>query len=475
MSEPEPLSHGDDADITRLHAVGDDPRVEPDADLPGMAQAASQAESPLPSDARAQAGRGANVAPGLMSRLTWFGGAVGQSLARLLGTAKRAVVERDRTVLTNPEAAALLTGAQNAERIDSRSRFWLTRGLAKQQRRRQRHDRVVVAIATLTAEVKDSVVLPASSDERSAILRPGVMAVRSTTARSMYLAHRSLTVFELIVILAEAGFWYQLGAQNIARSVPVLSTERLGSILLAVMLPAAGICLGRVTATCWGKLLAPGGEGRRRAADRWAGALASTIMFTITMAVTWVLVRWRFTQGLSFGSKVMPGGPTATIFVAFVVGLMLARTFAIDHATIDDDRDRQRFVRLERRRVRRLAAWRRADGSLRLRIEGRLSLIARVCAISETMLLSSRALRTDDPETAGVVDDATHASNATCSSDPWHLDLTRLPVRLHVLPEALERFHANRAPEETRADGGVDDPSVPPEVSDDERGENESV
>ncbi|GAA1614313.1 hypothetical protein ACFQY4_26020 [Catellatospora bangladeshensis] len=251
-----------------------------------------------------------------------------------------------------------------------------------------------------------------------------------------------LMVCEIVLCLAELNFWFETFSTDIDRSVPALGQQRISAFLLALALPLLGVMAARwAGATAQRALLHPAPDENQRRHQRIGASLALSLLLGVCTAV-FVLVRWRFTAGVSLGGIEIPATPMALMFAGFIIADALARAFLVSEkqrqsADRDQawhaDRDRERTAAA--RRTSADAAWVQAWLDLRGQVDAVLNEANLMANAGAVLITSHRAIDPQGPQSvmAAAVTARPVGSSGLTVADASMPQLLQLPAGSTVL------------------------------------------
>ena len=270
------------------------------------------------------------------------------------------------------------------------------------------------------------------------------------------ISRRQLAVAELFFVLAEIVFWYMVFGRDIEPTDPWYSISRIGPAILAVLVPLFGLMAARSAGGSWQRTIRhPATEPAERRFQR-AGTAASTVLLIAAALGVFMLVDWRYDEGVTLGALALPGFWMSWLFAGILLGDAIGRAFCTSELA-DTDHARAREVAADRARIGALSArltgdlrgWHTAWNALRFQVDTTMDAVARVVLTGEGMVLAARARRADRPAASPELAEATspvqtsrgaeRAGYALPSAEqPEHLDLGLLRPVLRALRSAVD-------------------------------------
>jgi len=150
---------------------------------------------------------------------------------------------------------------------------------------------------------------------------------------------KALLVVEIALIVVECLFWYNMFTETVSRSIGIWSMERVGAVLLALLIPVGGVAIARVMGPLGHRLVMQYPDGGRR--ERWGSAIALGAFVLVVGAVFW-LVHFRFAEA-ALGASELPAVPMAAVFALVLVGDMIARVFLVSEIRAQSDKRAKEF------------------------------------------------------------------------------------------------------------------------------------
>ncbi|MBO3089482.1 hypothetical protein [Cellulomonas dongxiuzhuiae] len=326
---------------------------------------------------------------------------------------------------TPAAAAALVTAVSTAHRLSGRAQRALLRASRKLvragSRARVRHD----SLEALDARPSDDT------------------PVRRTPrlARGRYLSPLTVAAIEVVVVLAEVGFWYMLGAETLDSSASLL--ERLPAMLLAVFIPLTGVSSAHVAGRLVGRAL----HGETLDTGRRVMLVGSLVVLAGACGVTFWLVSWRY-EGAPIGGRELPGVAMGLLFATLLPIIASMHAVGVDH-------ERHEAAKQESERLRLLDALSDASADLVTAgvelagiIDRVLDEIERVLLTAQAMVLAADAERGDTTTVAFT--ERTAETRATLAR-PWALRIVGPSLPLHDVARAIDLLAAYAPDAQTAA------------------------
>jgi hypothetical protein len=214
------------------------------------------------------------------------------------------------------------------------------------------------------------------------------------------IAERTLLIIELIFVVVEFFFWYQVFSEDVSRSAPWWDPTRVGAVLLAVLLPMSGIIAARVI----GALAHRWVSGYRRIGRREKlGTVFSLLLAGAAIFAIYRLVHDRFDEThRAIGTTQLPASAMALVFVVVLVGDMMARVFLLSEIRKQTVRWTRRLNRLTDKAT--TANKEHADAWVRLRGETseQLDRCERIVGTGARIITDSRAAFERAPRQTGL-------------------------------------------------------------------------
>jgi hypothetical protein len=267
---------------------------------------------------------------------------------------------------------------------------------------------------------------------------------------------RVLGAVEVVFLFAEIYFWYQVFAYRIRAEVGWLSVERIGAAVLGLAIPLLGLLAARAAGASWQRFLRHPATAPARRRFQVAAVVASTAALALACGVVFYLVRWRYTPEGSEAAE-LPPVAAGFFFAGLILADAIARAFCTSEAA-EVARDRDAKVDADRAQVKvlndtvttALKGWHVQWLGLRTLVVTTLDSIERVVATGDILVLRSRSLRADRPETTGWAtapawtDGGRYAVPAV--QLPRHLTIGQVPVTLQALTAAVDTLTRHQPP-----------------------------
>ncbi|MEU6156168.1 hypothetical protein ABZ816_39980 [Actinosynnema sp. NPDC047251] len=204
---------------------------------------------------------------------------------------------------------------------------------------------------------------------------------------------RKLLYAELLFVVVEVFFWYGLFSYGYGSKYGPLSPERVGAVLLGLVIPVVGVVVARVvgfTGHRW--LMNYEGISRRR----HLGAVLGVVVLVLVCLAIFQLVLFRFGAAGVLGPKV-PAWAMALLFVLFLVADTAMRLLLVSEVRAQYDRQAGDFDRLRRAVIKANTEHTTAWTALRSLVQQHRDEATRVEVVGAHLVFEGRA-RWDDPE-----------------------------------------------------------------------------
>ncbi|MEU6020672.1 hypothetical protein [Micromonospora sp. NPDC047134] len=199
-----------------------------------------------------------------------------------------------------------------------------------------------------------------------------------------------LSLVEVLFIVVEVVFWYQVFNDDVEADAGLLDAERMSAILLAVLIPVVGVWVARTVGKLGHRWVA-GYPGTRRSA--MLGTVLSGVVGVLAIiAIAW-LVYMRFSpKEQIFASVSVPAVPMALVFVLVLLIDIVARTFLASEIWAQSAARARHFDRKANRLIARNKAQKDAWDALRSVIDVALDQSERVGLVGGLLVLDERAV-----------------------------------------------------------------------------------
>jgi hypothetical protein len=272
---------------------------------------------------------------------------------------------------------------------------------------------------------------------------------------------RTLAVVELVFLLAEIYFWYQVFTYRTESTMGWLSVERLGAVVLGLAIPTLGLLAARAAGASWQRFLRHPAidSGRRR--HQLGAVVTSTAVLALACAVVYTLVHWRYSPHAGSGSAnqamELPPAPAGLFFAGLILADAVARAFCTSEAA-EVARERDKQVEADRAQVKALTTavttarngWHVDWLALRTLVAVTLDSIERIVATGDILVLRSRSRRADRPAATGwaTVPAWTDGGSYRVPTVqlPTHLSLGQVPATLQALTAAADTLTRHQPP-----------------------------
>ncbi|ADG76382.1 hypothetical protein Cfla_3510 [Cellulomonas flavigena DSM 20109] len=326
---------------------------------------------------------------------------------------------------TPAAAAALITAVSTAHRTSGRAQRALLRASSR--------------LVQAGSRVRDRQDALDALDARRADDAPATRT--RSMARGRYLHPATAAAIEVVVLLAEIGFWYMLGSETLASSASLL--ERLPAMLLAAFIPMSGLSAAHVAGRLVGRAL----HGEVLDTGRRVMLVGSLVILAVLCGVTFWLVSWRYEES-QIGARELPGAAMGLLFALLLPLIAYLHAVCVDH-------ERHEAAKQASERLRLLRALSRAGADLvtaGLRLAG---IIDRVLDEIERVLLTAQAMVVAADAGRGVTStvafaERTAEARATLAH-PWTLKVVGPSLPLHDVARAIDLLTAYAPDERTAA------------------------
>lgn len=214
------------------------------------------------------------------------------------------------------------------------------------------------------------------------------------------ITERTLLVLELIFVVVEFFFWYQVFAEDVSRSAPWYDPTRIGAVLLAVLLPMSGIIAARVIGALAHRWVC----GYRRIGRREKlGTAFSLVLAGASVFAVYLLVHDRFDAAhKAIGTTQLPAAAMALVFVVVLVGDMMARVFLLSEIRKQTVGWTRRLDQLADKATEANEEHARAWVRLRSETSAQLDRCERIVGTGARIITDSRATFSRAPRAVGV-------------------------------------------------------------------------
>lgn len=228
------------------------------------------------------------------------------------------------------ERAALALQIGAAQRVDSASRKKLARAVRRVERAEHRYRN---ANARVDQFKSGALVQAMRAHEIQEAKRAHDRATEEIDRTAPRVRPLTVVVGELVLLLAEFSFYYQVFSRSVQADAAVL--DRIQTAVMALLVPVVGIMSARFFAgtTHYLRALRPG-ESQRAA---WLFVGTSTVLLGVACYATVRLVAWRYhaEDSTSFGAADHPPGTImAVVFAVFLLVDALTRAFMFDPSEV---------------------------------------------------------------------------------------------------------------------------------------------
>ena len=203
---------------------------------------------------------------------------------------------------------------------------------------------------------------------------------------------RTLLAVEVVFIVVELFFWYGLFAESVDRRAPWYDPGRVSALLLAVLIPLAGVTVARILGQLGHRWVSGyPGVGRR---EQLGTVVATAIAATTAGVILW-LVHARFDEDTrALGSTEIPAWPMALVFVVVLLGDIAARVFLRSEIRAQSERRSRDLRRLRRRAIRANDRHLRRWLALRTEVGNQLTRCEQVIVAGAIIIANARATAT---------------------------------------------------------------------------------
>ncbi|TFV66836.1 hypothetical protein E4P40_25010 [Blastococcus sp. CT_GayMR20] len=273
---------------------------------------------------------------------------------------------------------------------------------------------------------------------------------------------RVLAGIEVMLLLAEIFFWYQVFTYDTDDGLSWLSVEKLGAVVLGLAIPMLGLLAARAAGATWQRFLrhpAADAAGRR---NQHGAVIAATTILVLACYVVFALVYWRYApkDGYEATSSAMdlPPWPAGLFFAGLILADAVARAFCTSEAAMAA-RDRDKKVAADRAEVRVVsdravsatAGWHTSWLSLRNQVAVALDGIGQVVATGDLLVLQSRSRRADRPAGTGWAQTGSTWTDAGSYAVPTvqlpvHLSIGQVSATLQALTAAVDTLTRHQPP-----------------------------